>query len=30
VLGIGINPYAAELARMTAWIGELQWQMANG
>lgn len=30
VLGIEINPYAAELARVTVWIGELQWQMANG
>lgn len=29
VLGIEINPYAAELARVTVWIGELQWQMAN-
>jgi type II restriction/modification system DNA methylase subunit YeeA len=25
-----VNPYAAELARVTVWIGELQWQMANG
>lgn len=30
VLGIEINPYAAELARVTVWISELQWQMANG
>ena len=30
VLGIEVNPYAAELARVTVWIGELQWQMANG
>lgn len=29
VLGIEINPYAAELARVTIWIGELQWQMRN-
>lgn len=29
VLGIEINPYAAELARVTIWIGELQWQMKN-
>jgi len=29
VLGIEINPYAAELARTTVWIGELQWQMKN-
>jgi len=25
--GVEINPYAAELARVTLWIGELQWQM---
>jgi len=30
VRGIEINPYAAELARVTIWIGELQWQMKNG
>lgn len=30
VLGIEINPYAAELARVTVWIGELQWQMRRG
>lgn len=30
VLGIEINPYAAELARVTVWIGELQWQIRNG
>ncbi|MFO1158065.1 MAG: DNA methyltransferase [Reyranellaceae bacterium] len=30
VLGIEINPYAAELARVTVWIGELQWQLVNG
>lgn len=30
MLGIEINPYAAELARVTVWIGELQWQMRNG
>jgi len=29
VLGIEVNPYAAELARTTVWIGELQWQMRN-
>lgn len=29
VLGIEINPYAAELARVTIWIGELQWQLKN-
>jgi type II restriction/modification system DNA methylase subunit YeeA len=30
VLGIEINPYAAELARVTIWIGEIQWQIRNG
>lgn len=30
VKGIEINPYAAELARVTIWIGELQWQMEKG
>ena len=29
VLGIEVNPYAAELARVTIWIGELQWQLKN-
>jgi hypothetical protein len=29
VRGIEINPYAAELARVTIWIGELQWQLKN-
>jgi type II restriction/modification system DNA methylase subunit YeeA len=29
VLGIEINDYAAELARVTIWIGELQWQRDN-
>ncbi len=29
VRGIEINPYAAELARVTIWIGELQWQIRN-
>ena len=29
VLGIEINPYAAELARLTVWITELQWQLRN-
>ncbi len=29
VKGIEINPYAAELARLTIWIGEIQWQMKN-
>ncbi|WP_309892799.1 DNA methyltransferase [Archangium sp.] len=30
VHGIELNPYAAELARVTVWIGELQWMIANG
>ena len=30
VLGIELNEYAAELARATVWIGELQWRMAHG
>lgn len=30
VLGIEINPYAAELARVTVWIGEIQWMRKNG
>lgn len=30
VRGIEVNPYAAELARVTVWIGEIQWQMKNG
>lgn len=30
VLGIEVNPYAAELARVSIWIGELQWQIENG
>lgn len=30
VLGLEINPYAAELARLTVWIGELQWLMEHG
>ena len=29
VLGIEINEYAAELARVTIWIGEPQWQLRN-
>lgn len=28
--GIEINPYAAELARVSVWIGELQWMIQNG
>jgi len=30
VLGIELNPYAAELARVTVWIGEIQWMLKNG
>ena len=30
VLGIELNEYAAELARVTVWIGELQWRMQHG
>ncbi len=30
MLGIEINPYAAELARLTVWITELQWQLRKG
>lgn len=30
VLGIEVNEYAAELARATVWIGELQWRRLHG
>jgi hypothetical protein len=30
VMGIEINPYAAELARLVVWIGEIQWQLKTG
>ena len=30
VKGIEINPYAAELARVSVWIGEIQWMRQNG
>ena len=30
LLGIEIEPYAAELARVTLWIGDLQWLQKNG
>jgi hypothetical protein len=30
MLGIEINEYAAELARVTVWIGELQWRKDKG
>ena len=28
--GIEVNSYAAELARVVIWIGEIQWMLANG
>ncbi|EIJ41749.1 hypothetical protein BegalDRAFT_0839 [Beggiatoa alba B18LD] len=28
--GIEINPYAAELARVTVWIGQIQWVLKHG
>jgi len=30
LLGIEINPFAAELARVTIWIGQIQWMLAHG
>ena len=30
VLGVEINAYAAELARVTVWIGEIQWMLQHG
>ena len=30
VLGIELNTYAAELARVVIWIGEIQWMLATG
>jgi len=30
VLGIELNPYAAELARVSVWIGEIQWMRRHG
>jgi SAM-dependent methyltransferase len=29
VLGVEINPYAAELARVSVWIGAIQWARRN-
>jgi len=29
VLGLEVNEYAAELARVTIWIGELQWRITH-
>jgi type II restriction/modification system DNA methylase subunit YeeA len=30
MLGIEINPFAAELARVSVWIGEIQWMREHG
>ena len=30
IKGIEINPYAAELARVSVWIGDIQWMRRNG
>ena len=30
MLGLEINPYAAELARAALWIGYIQWHQTNG
>ena len=30
LLGIEINSFAAELARVTIWIGQIQWMLAHG
>ncbi len=30
VLGIELNPFAAELARTSVWIGDIQWMRKNG
>ena len=30
VLGLELDAYAAELARVTVWIGEIQWMLRNG
>ena len=30
LLGLEINPYAAELARTALWIGYIQWHLSNG
>lgn len=30
VLGIELNDYAAELARVSVWIGDIQWGVKNG
>ena len=30
LLGIELNPFAAELARVSLWIGEIQWMLNHG
>jgi type II restriction/modification system DNA methylase subunit YeeA len=30
VIGLELNPYAAELTRMSIWIGEIQWNLEHG
>jgi type II restriction/modification system DNA methylase subunit YeeA len=30
VMGIELNEYAAELARVSVWIGDIQWNIKNG
>ena len=30
IYGIEINPYAAELARVSVWVGEIQWLKKHG
>ena len=30
MLGVEINPFAAELARVSVWIGEIQWMREHG
>lgn len=30
MLGIEINPFAAELARVSVWVGEIQWMREHG
>ena len=30
IMGIEINEFAAELARVTVWIGDIQWSQRNG
>jgi type II restriction/modification system DNA methylase subunit YeeA len=30
VMGIEVNTYAAELARVTIWIGQIQWSLNHG